>query len=164
MGNTRSRAWSARRTAIRGAGATFPYPIYAQWSGAYQKESGVGLNYQSIGSGGGEKQIRARTVTFGASDRPLSGAELTKKVLAQSPTVLGGVVAAVNLDGVGPGDLTLDGLTAAEIFLGKIKKWDDPAIARLNPSLKLPPIDIVTSIAAMDRAQRLFGHPIGERR
>jgi phosphate transport system substrate-binding protein len=83
-------------------------------------------------------------VTFGASDRPLSGAELSKKVLAQFPTVLGGVVAAVNLDGVGPGDLTLDGLTAAEIFLGKIKKWDDPAIARLNPSLKLPPIDIVT--------------------
>jgi phosphate transport system substrate-binding protein len=129
---------------ISGAGTTFPYPVYSQWAEAYQKETGVGLNYQPIGSGGGIKQILARTVTFGASDMPLSGAELSKEDLAQFPVVLGGIVAVVNLDGVGPGELTLDGPTTARIFLGEIKKWDDPAITRLNPSLKLPPADIAT--------------------
>jgi phosphate transport system substrate-binding protein len=131
-------------SSISGAGTTFPYPVYAQWAAAYQKEAGVGLNYQSIGSGGGIKQVLARTVTFGATDTPLSGDELSKEGLAQFPAVLGGIVVVVNLDDVAPGELTLDGPTVARIFLGEIKKWDDPAITRLNPSLKLPPADIVT--------------------
>jgi phosphate transport system substrate-binding protein len=128
---------------ISGAGATFPYPIYAKWADTYKKDTGVGLNYQSIGSGGGIKQIIAKTVAFGASDKPLSGAELDKNGLAQFPTVMGGVVAVVNLDGVSGGQLTLDGATVAKIFLGEIKKWDDPAIAKLNPTAKLPSSDIV---------------------
>jgi phosphate transport system substrate-binding protein len=123
---------------ISGAGATFPYPIYAKWADAYKKETGVGLNYQSIGSGGGIKQIKAKTVTFGASDAPLSGKELDEGGLAQFPMVMGGIVPVVNLDGVKPGDLTLDGPTLAKIFLGEIKSWDDPAIAKLNPNVKLP--------------------------
>jgi phosphate transport system substrate-binding protein len=131
-------------SSISGAGATFPYPVYAQWAAAYRKETGVRLNYQAIGSGGGVKQILARAVTFGASDMPLSGSDLSKEDLAQFPAMLGGVVAVVNLDGVASGELTLDGPTAARIFLGEIRKWDDPAITRLNPSLKLPPADIVT--------------------
>jgi phosphate transport system substrate-binding protein len=128
---------------ISGAGATFPNPLYAKWADAYKKETGIGLNYQSIGSGGGIKQIIAKTVTFGASDKPLSGAELDKDGLAQFPTVMGGVVGVVNLDGVTGGQLTLDGVVIAKIFLGEIKKWDDAAIARLNPSVKLPSVDIV---------------------
>jgi phosphate transport system substrate-binding protein len=123
---------------ISGAGATFPYPIYAKWADAYKKETGIGLNYQSIGSGGGIKQIKAKTVTFGASDAPLSGKELDDAGLAQFPMVMGGIVPVVNLEGVKPGDLTLDGPTLAKIFLGEIKSWDDPAIAKLNPNVKLP--------------------------
>ena len=123
---------------ISGAGATFPYPVYAKWADAYKKETGVGLNYQSIGSGGGIKQIKAKTVTFGASDAPLPGKELDEAGLAQFPMVMGGIVPVVNLDGVKPGELVLDGPTLAKIFLGEIKKWDDPAIAKLNPSAKLP--------------------------
>ena len=123
---------------ISGAGATFPYPIYAKWADAYKKETGVGLNYQSIGSGGGIKQIEAKTVTFGASDMPLKAEDLSKNGLVQFPTVLGGVVPVVNLEGVNPGDITLDGPTLAKIFLGEIKTWNDPAIAKLNPSAKLP--------------------------
>jgi phosphate transport system substrate-binding protein len=123
---------------ISGAGATFPYPIYAKWADAYKKETGIGLNYQSIGSGGGIKQIQAKTVTFGASDMPLKGAELDKDGLAQFPTVMGGVVAAINVEGVKPGELVLDGPTIAKLFLGEIKSWDDAAIQKLNPSLKLP--------------------------
>jgi phosphate transport system substrate-binding protein len=123
---------------ISGAGATFPYPIYAKWADAYKKETGVGLNYQSIGSGGGIKQIKAKTVTFGASDAPLPGKELDDSGLAQFPTVMGGIVPVVNLDGVKPGDLTIDGPTLAKIFLGEIKSWDDPAIAKLNSGVKLP--------------------------
>ncbi|MBX6321758.1 MAG: phosphate ABC transporter substrate-binding protein PstS [Rhodospirillaceae bacterium] len=123
---------------ISGAGATFPYPIYAKWAEAYKKETGNGLNYQSIGSGGGIKQIKARTVTFGASDMPLKPDEVQQAGLVQFPTVIGGVVPVVNLEGVAPGALVLDGPTLADIFLGKIATWDDPAIRKLNPSVKLP--------------------------
>ncbi len=122
---------------ISGAGATFPYPIYAKWADAYKKETGVGLNYQSIGSGGGIKQIEARTVTFGATDAPLKGEDLDKNGLVQFPMVMGGIVPVVNLDGVNAGDLVIDGPTLAKIFLGEIKTWDDPAIKKLNPSAKL---------------------------
>ncbi|RWL41713.1 MAG: phosphate ABC transporter substrate-binding protein PstS [Mesorhizobium sp.] len=123
---------------ISGAGATFPYPIYAKWADAYKKETGIGLNYQSIGSGGGIKQIKAKTVTFGASDAPLKGDELDGTGLAQFPMVMGGIVPVVNLEGVKPGELVLDGPTLADIFLGKITSWDDPAIKKLNPDVKLP--------------------------
>jgi phosphate transport system substrate-binding protein len=123
---------------ISGAGATFPYPIYAKWADAYKKLTGNGLNYQSIGSGGGIKQIQNKTVTFGASDAPLSGADLDKWGLAQFPAVMGGIVPVVNLEGIKPGDLTIDGPTLAKVFLGEIKNWDDPAIQKLNPNAKLP--------------------------
>ena len=123
---------------ISGAGATFPYPIYAKWADAYKQASGVGLNYQSIGSGGGIKQIEANTVTFGASDMPLKAEDLTKKGLVQFPTVMGGIVPVLNVEGVTSGELVIDGPTLAKIYLGDIKKWDDPAIKKLNPSAKLP--------------------------
>jgi phosphate transport system substrate-binding protein len=141
-------SWSASAADISGAGATFPYPVYAKWADAYKKETGVGLNYQSIGSGGGIKQIKAKTVTFGASDAPLSGKDLDAMGLAQFPMVMGGIVPVVNLEGVAPGDLTLDGPTLANIYLGKIKKWDDAAIAKLNPGKKLPS----TAIALVHRS------------
>jgi phosphate transport system substrate-binding protein len=128
---------------ISGAGATFPYPIYAKWADAYKKETGNGLNYQSIGSGGGIKQIENKTVTFGASDMPLQPAELKKWNMVQFPTVVGGDVPVVNLDGVKPNDLKLDGDTLARVFLGEITKWDDPAIQKLNPNAKLPSQAIV---------------------
>jgi phosphate transport system substrate-binding protein len=128
----------AKAADISGAGATFPYPIYAKWADEYKKATGNGLNYQSIGSGGGIKQIKAKTVTFGASDAPLPGKELDEAGLAQFPMVMGGIVPVVNLDGVKPGDVTIDGPTLAKIFLGDIKTWDDPAIKKLNPSVKLP--------------------------
>ena len=128
---------------ISGAGATFPYPIYAKWADAYKKQTGVGLNYQSIGSGGGIKQIQANTVTFGASDMPLKGEDLDKNGLVQFPTVMGGVVTVVNLDGIKPGDVTLDGPTLAKIFLGDIKSWNDPSIQKLNAGVKLPSQAIV---------------------
>ncbi|MFO1082829.1 MAG: phosphate ABC transporter substrate-binding protein PstS [Reyranellaceae bacterium] len=123
---------------ISGAGATFPYPVYAKWADAYKKETGIGMNYQSIGSGGGIKQIKAKTVTFGASDAPLPGKELDESGLAQFPMVMGGIVPVINVQDVKPGDLVLDGPTLAKIFLGDIKSWDDPAIAKLNPNVKLP--------------------------
>src|SRR5437588_2286368 len=123
---------------ISGAGATFPYPIYAKWADAYKKETGVRLNYQSIGSGGGIKQIQNKTVTFGASDAPLKGAELDKFGLVQFPMVMGGIVPVVNLEGIKPGELVIDGPTLAKIFLGEIKSWDDAAIAKLNAGVKLP--------------------------
>jgi phosphate transport system substrate-binding protein len=123
---------------ISGAGATFPYPIYAKWADAYKKETAIGLNYQSIGSGGGIKQIKAKTVTFGASDAPLPGKELDDAGLAQFPMVMGGIVPVVNLEGIKPGELVIDGPTLAKIFLSEIKSWDDPAIAKLNPGAKLP--------------------------
>ncbi|MBI5137972.1 MAG: phosphate ABC transporter substrate-binding protein PstS [Nitrospirae bacterium] len=122
---------------ITGAGATFPYPIYAKWAHAYNAQTGVKLNYQSIGSGGGVKQIKAGTVDFGASDAPLSAAELKEAGLVQFPMVMGGVVPVVNLGGVGPGRLKLDAATLAGIFQGTITRWNDPAIAALNPGLPL---------------------------
>jgi phosphate transport system substrate-binding protein len=128
---------------ISGAGATFPYPIYAKWADMYKKETGNGLNYQSIGSGGGIKQIKAKTVTFGASDMPLKPNDLKGAGLLQFPTVVGGDVPVLNLDGVKPGELVLDGATLANIFLGKITKWNDPAIVKLNPGVKLPSQPIV---------------------
>jgi phosphate transport system substrate-binding protein len=123
---------------ISGAGATFPYPIYAKWADAYKKDTGVGLNYQSIGSGGGIKQIQAKTVVFGATDAPLSGAELDKGGLVQFPMVMGGIVPVVNLEGVKPGELVIDGPTLGKIFLGQVKSWDDAALKKLNPNVKLP--------------------------
>jgi phosphate transport system substrate-binding protein len=128
---------------ISGAGATFPYPIYAKWADAYKKETGTGLNYQSIGSGGGIKQIQNKTVTFGASDMPLAPDQLNKDDLIQFPTVIGGDVPVVNLEGIKPGELKLDGPTLARIYLGEIKTWNDPAIAKLNPNAKLPSQAIV---------------------
>jgi phosphate transport system substrate-binding protein len=136
-------ATSAFAVDISGAGATFPYPIYAKWADSYKKETGNGLNYQSIGSGGGIKQIKAKTVTFGASDMPLQPKDVEASGLVQFPTVVGGDVPVVNLDGVNGGDLVLDGPTLANIFLGVITKWDDPAIAKLNPKAKLPSQAIV---------------------
>lgn len=123
---------------ISGAGATFPYPIYAKWADAYKKATGDNLNYQSIGSGGGIKQIQAKTVTFGATDMPLQGEQLDKDGMIQFPTVMGGVVPVVNIDGIKPGELVIDGPTLADIYLGKIKTWNDPALTKLNPSAKLP--------------------------
>jgi phosphate transport system substrate-binding protein len=128
---------------ISGAGATFPYPIYAKWADAYKKQTNIGLNYQSIGSGGGIKQIEANTVTFGASDMPLTPDALNKAGLVQFPTVMGGVVPVVNIPGIKSNDLVIDGPTLAQIYLGAIKKWDDPAIKKLNPTAKLPAQAIV---------------------
>ncbi|MGO4478074.1 phosphate ABC transporter substrate-binding protein PstS [Massilia sp. 2TAF26] len=127
---------------ITGAGATFPYPIYAKWAEMYKKASGNGLNYQSVGSGAGIKQIKAKTVDFGASDMPLAADELNQAGLFQFPAIMGGVVTVVNLDGIAPGQLKLTGPVVADIFLGKITKWNDQAIAALNPGVKLPAEDI----------------------
>ena len=123
---------------ITGAGATFPYPIYAKWAEAYKAKTGNGMNYQSIGSGGGIAQIKAKTVDFGASDMPLKPEELQATGLMQFPAVVGGVVPIVNIPGIGPGALKLTGPVLADIYLGKIKKWNDAAIAGLNAGLKLP--------------------------
>jgi phosphate transport system substrate-binding protein len=133
---------------ISGAGATFPYPIYAKWADTYKKDTGNGLNYQSIGSGGGIKQIKAATVTFGASDKPLEPADLEKSGLVQWPMVMGAIVPVVTLEGIKPGEIVLDGPTLADIFLGTIKTWDDPAIKKLNPDVKLPS----TAIAVVHRS------------
>lgn len=127
---------------ISGAGATFPYPVYSKWADAYKTQTGVGLNYQSIGSGGGIKQIKAKTVTFGATDKPLEPKELQESGLVQFPAIIGGVVPVVNIKGVKGGQLTLDGATVASIYLGEITKWNDPKIKKLNPKLTLPATDI----------------------
>ena len=123
---------------ITGAGATFPYPVYSKWAEAYKKATGTGMNYQSIGSGGGIKQIIAKTVDFGASDAPMSGSDLEKNGLTQFPMVMGGVVPVVNIQGVKPGQMRLTGAVIADIYLGKIQKWNDPAITALNPGVSLP--------------------------
>jgi phosphate transport system substrate-binding protein len=128
----------AQATDISGAGATFPYPVYAKWAEAYKAKTGIGLNYQSIGSGGGIKQIKAKTVDFGASDKPLEPKELDESGLMQFPTVMGGVVPVVNIKGIGAGKVKLSGPVLADIYLGKIAKWNDKAIKALNPGLKLP--------------------------
>jgi phosphate transport system substrate-binding protein len=136
-------AGAAMALDISGAGATFPYPIYAKWAETYKKETGNGMNYQSIGSGGGIKQVKARTVTFGASDQPLKVEDLQAANLTQWPQVIGGIVPVVNLEGVAPGELVLDGATLAKIFLGQITSWDDAAIRKLNPKAKLSATPIV---------------------
>jgi phosphate transport system substrate-binding protein len=123
---------------ITGAGATFPYPIYAKWADAYRKDTGVGMNYQSIGSGGGIKQITAKTVDFGASDAPLKPEELEKNGLIQFPAIMGGVVPVYNVKGIEAGKLKLTGALLADIYLGKVKQWNDPALTKLNPGVKLP--------------------------
>lgn len=127
---------------ITGAGATFPYPIYAKWAEAYKKETGVGLNYQSIGSSGGIKQIRAKTVTFGATDAPVKGEELDRDGMVQFPAIIGGTVPVINLEGFKPGELRVTGPVLAEMYLGKITKWNDPKLAALNPGKTLPNQDI----------------------
>ncbi|MFZ6863275.1 phosphate ABC transporter substrate-binding protein PstS [Undibacterium sp. Ji67W] len=132
----------AQAADITGAGATFPYPIYAKWADAYKKATGVGLNYQSIGSGGGIKQIKAKTVDFGASDMPLKADELNAEGLTQFPAIIGGVVPIVNVEGVAPGKMKMTGDVLASIYLGKITKWNAPEIVAINPGLKLPAEDI----------------------
>jgi len=138
----------AQAADISGAGATFPYPIYSKWADAYKQQTGVGLNYQSIGSGGGIKQIKAKTVTFGASDMPLEAKDLQESGLVQFPMIIGGVVPVVNLKGVQGGQMVLDGATVAQIYLGEITKWNDAGIKKLNPSLTLP----ATAIAPIYRS------------
>jgi phosphate transport system substrate-binding protein len=137
-------AWSrAAATEISGAGATFPYPIFARWADAYQKETGIVVNYYQIGSGAGIRHIRNDIVTFGASDMPLKPDQLNADGLVQFPSVIGGTVAVVNLEGIRSGELTLDGATLAKIFLGEIETWNDPAITKLNPNVTLPSLPIV---------------------
>ncbi|MDD5384313.1 MAG: phosphate ABC transporter substrate-binding protein PstS [Gallionella sp.] len=148
-------AGASRATGITGAGATFPYPIYAKWAEAYKAQTGVGMNYQSIGSGGGIKQITAKTVDFGASDMPLKPEELDKNGLMQFPTVIGGVVPVVNIKDIGAGQLKLDGATLANIYLGKITKWNDPALVALNKDLKLP-ADNITVVHRSDGSGTTF--------
>lgn len=140
---------------ITGAGATFPFPIYSKWADAYKKETGNGLNYQSIGSGGGIKQIQAKTVTFGASDAPLKAEQLEKDGLVQWPMVMGAIVPVVNLEGVKAGEMVFDGETLANIYLGKITKWDDAAIKKLNPKVKLPS-DAITVVRRSDGSGTTF--------
>lgn len=133
---------SAQAAEITGAGATFPYPAYAKWAAMYKDKSGVALNYQSIGSGGGIKQIKSKTVDFGASDMPLDPKDLNESGLFQWPQIIGGDVPVVNIPGITPGQLLLTGPVIADIFLGKVTKWNDPAIANLNPGIKLPDMAI----------------------
>lgn len=133
---------SAFAADITGAGATFPFPIYAKWAEAYKAATGTGLNYQSIGSSGGIRQIRAKTVAFGATDAPVSGADLDKDGMVQFPAIIGGTVPIFNLEGFGKGELRVTGPVLAEMFMGKIAKWNDPKLAALNPGKKLPDMAI----------------------
>ncbi len=133
---------SSQAADVTGAGASFPAPVYAKWADAYQKASGSRINYQSIGSGGGIKQIVAKTIDFGASDMPLKPEALERDGLTQFPTVIGGVVPVVNVSGIKPGEVRLTGQLLGDIYLGKVTKWNDPAIAALNPQVKLPATDI----------------------
>ena len=135
-------AVTAHAADITGAGATFPYPIYAKWAEAYKKETGVGLNYQSIGSSGGIRQINNKTVAFGASDAPVKGEDLDRLGQVQFPAIIGGTVPVINLEGFKPGELRITGPVLAEVFLGDIVKWNDPKLAALNPGKKLPDANI----------------------
>ena len=146
---------SAFSADITGAGATFPFPVYSKWADAYKKETGNGLNYQSIGSGAGIKQIQAKTVTFGATDAPLKAEVLEKDGLVQWPMVMGAIVPVMNLEGIKPGELVLSGELLGDIYLGKVTKWNDPAIAKLNPSLKLP-TDAITVVRRSDGSGTTF--------
>ena len=140
---------------ITGAGATFPYPMYAKWAEAYKKQTGNGLNYQSIGSSGGLKQIRAKTVTFGASDAPVKGEELDKDGMVQFPAIIGGTVPVVNLEGFKPGELRISGPVLAEVYMGTIAKWSDAKLAALNPGKKLPD-DAITVVHRADGSGTTF--------
>ena len=146
---------SAYAADITGAGSTFIYPVLSKWADAYKKESGSGVNYQSIGSGAGIKQIEAKTVTFGATDAPLKPDQLEKDGLAQWPMIMGAIVPVVNIEGVKPGDMVLDGQALADIFQGKITKWDDAAIQKLNPNLKLPS-DAISVVHRADASGTTF--------
>jgi len=146
---------SAFAADITGAGATFPFPVYSKWADAYKKETGNGLNYQSIGSGAGIKQIQAKTVTFGATDAPLKAEVLEKDGLVQWPMVMGAIVPVVNLEGVQSGELVLSGEVLGDIYLGKITKWDDAAIKKLNPSVKLPS-EAITVVRRSDGSGTTF--------
>ena len=139
---------SAIAADITGAGATFPFPVYAKWAEAYKAATGTGLNYQSIGSSGGLKQIRAKTVAFGASDAPVGGADLDKDGMVQFPAIIGGTVPVFNLDGIKPGDLKITGPVLADLFLGNITKWNDAKLAALNPGVALPD----TAVTVVHRA------------
>jgi len=150
-----SAAFGATAADITGAGATFPYPIYAKWADAYKKQTGSGLNYQSIGSGGGIKQITAKTVDFGASDMPMKPADLESNGLVQFPAIMGGVVPVLKLAGVKPGDLKFTGKLLADIYAGKVTKWNDPAIAQLNAGVKLPG-DNITVVHRSDGSGTTF--------
>ena len=154
-GMVAASATAAFAADITGAGATFPFPIYSKWADAYKKETGNGLNYQSIGSGGGFKQIQAKTVTFGATDMPLKAEQLEKDGLAQWPMVMGAIVPVVNLEGVKPGEMVFDGETLANIYLGKITKWNDAAIKKLNPNVKLPS-EAITVVRRSDGSGTTF--------
>ncbi len=149
-------SFSASALDITGAGASFPYPIYAKWAAEYNAETGVRVNYQSIGSGGGQQQIIAKTVDFGASDDPMPIEEIEKNGLLQFPAVIGGTVPVVNIAGIEPGKLKLSGEVLADIFLGDIKKWNDPAIVELNPDLDLPSASIVV-VHRSDGSGTTFG-------
>jgi phosphate transport system substrate-binding protein len=140
---------------ITGAGATFPFPLYSKWADAYKKETGNGLNYQSIGSGGGIKQIQAKTVTFGASDMPLKPEQLEKDGMIQWPQAMGALVPVVNLEGIKSGELVFSGELLGDIYLGKVKTWNDPAIAKLNPKVKLPS-DAITVVRRSDGSGTTF--------
>jgi phosphate transport system substrate-binding protein len=155
LGLSAMMATSAFAADITGAGATFPFPIYAKWAEAYKAATGTGLNYQSIGSSGGLKQIRAKTVTFGASDAPVGGADLDKDGMIQFPAIIGGTVPVINLDGFKPGELRVTGPVLAEMFMGKISKWNDPKLAALNPGKKLPD-QIITVVHRADGSGTTF--------
>lgn len=156
-------AGAVRAADISGAGATFPYPIYSKWADAYRQQTGVGLNYQSIGSGGGIKQIKAKTVTFGASDMPLKPEDLKEAGLVQFPMIIGGVVPVVNVQAVQPGQMVLSGAIVASIYMGEITKWNDARIQKLNPKVALP----ATTIAPIYRSDGsgtnfLFSHYLSQ--
>jgi phosphate transport system substrate-binding protein len=145
-------SWAAD---ITGAGATFPFPVYAKWAEAYKAATGTGLNYQSIGSSGGIRQIRARTVTFGATDAPVPGSELDRDAMVQFPAIIGGTVPVINLDGFKPGELRVTGPVLAEMFMGKISRWNDPKLAALNPGKSLPN-ELITIVHRADGSGTTF--------
>ena len=146
---------SALAADITGAGATFPFPVYAKWAEAYKKETGIGLNYQSIGSSGGLRQIRAKTVVFGASDAPVAGDALDKDGMVQFPAIIGGTVPILNVEGFAQGEMRMTGPVLAEIFLGTVSKWSDPKIAALNPGKKLPD-QVITVVHRADGSGTTF--------
>src|SRR5690606_6800379 len=149
-------ALTAHAADLTGAGASVPYPDYAKWAAQYQQESGNRVNYQSIGSGGGQQQIIAKTVDFGASDDPMPGAKLDENGLFQFPAIVGGTVPVINVDGIKPGELKLSGTVLADIFLAKVTKWNDAAIQELNPDLKLPDAAIIV-VHRSDGSGTTFG-------